>query len=78
MKYLYDNGEYLGNMTGGYSIKERNPKATNLIEWEFEGRKFMVINNYDVYLQGLYGNYMVPPPVYKRITHHGFTAWWKD
>ena len=78
MRYLYDNSGYLGNMTNGYSMKERNPKATSLIDCNFEGRKFKVINNYDIYLRGLFGNYMKLPPVEKRISHHGFTAWWKD
>ena len=76
-KYSYRSDGYLGNMTNGYRMKERVPMASSLIDVEFEGRKFKSIDNYDTYLHGLFDDYMKLPPVEKRITHHGFKAYWK-
>ena len=69
---------YLGNMTNGYRMKERNPKASALIDVDFEGYSFKAINNFDVYLRGLFGDYMVLPPKEKRVSTHVYTAYWKD
>lgn len=46
-------------------------------ELEFEGRKFMAIKHYDEYLTQMYGDYMTPPPEDKRVTKHGFRAYYK-
>lgn len=35
----------------------------------FEGHAFFAPNNYDAYLENLYGNYMQIPPEEKRLTH---------
>ena len=45
-------------------------------ELEFEGRKFMAIKHYDEYLTQMYGDYMTPPPEDKRVTKHGFRAYY--
>lgn len=76
-KYSYKTDGYLGNVNIGYGIKERNPMAKALIDVDFEGRKFKAIDNYDVYLTGLYGDYMTPPPVNMRTAHHAISAFWK-
>lgn len=39
------------------------------IEREFEGHKFQVFKNYDLYLSRLYGDYMAIPPKSMRKTH---------
>ena len=44
---------------------------------DFEDRKFYIIEAYDKYLRGLYGDYMQLPPKEKQVTHHAFTAYWK-
>lgn len=46
-------------------------------ELEFEGQKFMAISHYDEYLKLMYGDYMTPPPPEKRVTKHGFRAYFK-
>lgn len=77
----YDDGRasgYLGNMTSGYNMKERNPMAQKLIDVEFEGRLFKAVDNYDIYLTGLFGDYMTLPPESKRKTLHTVTAWQKS
>ncbi len=75
-KYSFKTDGYLGNMTNGYRMKERNPKAQKLIDVVFEGRLFKAVDNYDKYLTGLFGNYMQLPPEEKRVSHHSFTAYW--
>lgn len=42
----------------------------NLMEADFEDRKFYAMSNYDEYLSGIYGDYMTPPPENKRNSHH--------
>ena len=41
-----------------------------LKEYSFEGRKVWGPNNYDAYLKKMYGDYMTPPPIEKRKSHH--------
>ena len=40
-------------------------------EYEFEGHVFSGISNYDALLSQFYGDYMVLPPVEKRVSEHG-------
>ena len=42
----------------------------NLTELEFEGKKFMAVENYDLLLTNTYGNYMQLPPEKKRRSRH--------
>ena len=44
---------------------------------EFEGRKYRIPVGYDQYLRQQYGDYMMYPPIEKRISTHIFKAWWK-
>ena len=64
---------------GSYRTKEIMPTDIyeNRTTHEFEGHKFSILKDYDVYLTAVYGNYMQLPPEEKRITHHTFTAYWK-
>jgi len=39
------------------------------ILWQFEGRKYPIPTSWDSYLKHLFGDYMTPPPVDKRIPH---------
>ena len=44
----------------------------------FEDKVFSVMSGYDAYLRATYGDYMQLPPPEKRVTHHAFTAYWKE
>ena len=44
---------------------------------EFEGRQYMAIKNYDLYLRQVYGDYMQLPPEKDRVPQHGYIAYWK-
>lgn len=50
---------------------------TSYTDLQFEGLQFKAISSYDVWLRQVYGNYMVLPPVDKRVSHHLFKAYWK-
>jgi len=42
----------------------------NYIELDFDGRKYMAIEEFDSYLSTLYGDYMQLPPLEKRVPRH--------
>ena len=44
---------------------------------EFEGKFYKTMRGFDEYLTKTYGNYMLLPPIEKRVSHHVFTAYWK-
>ena len=48
------------------------------IKWKFEQYQLQVPNGYDEWLRLIYGNYLLLPPIEKRVAHHAFEAWWKD
>lgn len=78
INYL-DLDSHLGlNFVWGYGTKEIMDYSDlynkNLSLYEFEGKKFKGVSNYDYYLKTIYGNYMVLPPVDKRVKH-GFKAY---
>lgn len=50
----------------------------NGAELEFEGRNYMVPQNWDALLTSIYGDYMTPPPEDKRNSRHGFTVYYKE
>ena len=59
-------------------IKERwsMPKQwfKELTDYDFEGRKYLGVKDYDAYLSQLFGNYMTPPPVDKRVSNIPFSS----
>lgn len=70
------SGDMLINFGGIYGKREIMPA-----EWygdgaliEFEGMLVSVPCEYDKVLTSLYGDYMTPPPVEKRVTHHHTTV----
>lgn len=68
----YNESKYVGIVTMGlYGIGERVPKEEfeKSLEVEFEGYKFNMFSCWDMYLRGIYGDYMKLPPIEKRKTH---------
>ncbi len=41
----------------------------HLVDYEFEGYKFLGFEEYDWYLKSIYGDYMTPPPISERRSH---------
>ncbi len=78
-QYKFDNWDYVIPYSGVYKEKDIFPKKffDTLVEYDFEGCKFLAIKDYDPYLKSIYGDYMTPPPPEKRITHHDFKIYKK-
>lgn len=64
----------------GYGRREIVPASVHQshIDLPFEDRTYMAVADYHTYLSNLFGDYMQLPPEEKRVTHHGFDAYWKD
>lgn len=45
---------------------------------QFENEMYPIPVGYDTYLKKLYGDYMILPPMEKRVTHHSFVAYYKE
>ena len=60
--------------------KEKMPRDLfeKRIKFDFERYQFWGTQAYELYLTNLYGNYMELPPEDRRVTHHDFTAYWKQ
>lgn len=82
-QFLEENFEkykYAGCICGAYRSREILPREVyaETSEIEFEGNTFMAMTNKDAYLTTLYGDYMKLPPEDKQVSHHAFTAYWKE
>ncbi|MBQ9782572.1 MAG: LicD family protein [Clostridia bacterium] len=79
-KIDFYNVEYVGTICGSYRNKEimKREIYEGYIDVEFEGKTFKAIKNYDSYLSGIYGDYMKLPPKEKQVSHHYFTAYWRE
>lgn len=69
-KIPYGQSKYYGDLgVLVYAYKERHKIETfqQVVEVEFEGNKFFAMNGYDEVLRAYYGDYMVLPPVEKRV-----------
>ena len=58
--------------------KVRIPAETfaETLQGEFEGDLYPIPAGYDRFLRSYYGEYMELPPVEKRVSTHGFKAYW--
>ena len=72
----YKENQYVGVDVWDYNKKELVPKTiwNNLIEYTFEGQKFLGFQD-DIYLRALYGDYMKLPPMEDRKPHF-MDAYW--
>lgn len=48
-----------------------------LCDIQFENHIYCSVKQYDIYLTNIYGDYMTPPPIEKRISYHTSDAYWK-
>lgn len=70
-QYQDDNTCQYWKSTHGYHKLSAAPRDWwgDGVEADFEGKKYIVPTNWDAYLTHLFGDYMTPPPVEKRISH---------
>lgn len=81
MLFDADKSEYIGCSTFPHYGYRECVKAKDFLPIEkrkFEGYLFNTPKNYQEYLSNLYGDYMKMPPKEKQVSHHDFTAYWKD
>lgn len=71
-KNSYDNSDVIINWGGTWGMKEAVPKSFfgEGRRTAFEEITVTIPDNYDGYLSSLYGDYMTPPPIEKRISQH--------
>lgn len=74
----YDDSGYAANVFGAYGVKEMMDIQvfSEFGKLEFEGKSFSVTKHYEKLLTSLYGDYMILPPVEKRVSRHLFRAYW--
>lgn len=69
-KYNYDSSNYVATIVaGGLKNVVEKECFKNYELCDFEHLKLKVPKGYDIYLNKLYGDYMIVPPLDKRITH---------
>ncbi len=70
--------KFSGNTVGAYGDKEILEKEVfeELIDVEFENKKYKGLKEYDKFLSAVYGDYMKFPPKEKQVTHHCFEGFW--
>lgn len=73
-KYSLDDSDIGGILLGNWGFKEMVPVKVigRPKEYLFENIKIMGIEDYDVYLKHVYGDWRKLPPIKKQITHHDF------
>lgn len=74
-------GKVLAAVTMGVNMHKETMDPVDmhdLVEYEFEGVKFLGLKKSDFYLTQWYGDYMQLPPVEKRVSNHNFTVIEKD
>ncbi len=49
-----------------------------LVLHKFEENEFFIPQGFDELLTACYGDYMILPPKEKQVTHHNFSAFWRD
>ncbi|MEE3458419.1 MAG: LicD family protein [Candidatus Faecousia sp.] len=51
---------------------------SDTVSLPYEGKEYPAPSGYHDLLSRMYGDYMKLPPAEKQITHHAFTAYWKE
>ena len=70
---------YIFEMVAGRTYKNFFLKENfnDVVEVEFEGKKYSALKGWNEYLTSCYNNYMQLPPKEKQISHHNTEAYWK-
>lgn len=90
-KYVEDTNKFIQKYNGmgygrvfetssGMRVKKPFPKYLfdDLIYIPFEDRKYKAFKDYDEYLSDTFGDYMVLPPIDKRVSAHTYDVYWND
>lgn len=83
-EYSYEESKYVSGIAQPFRECNGENKNVYLKEWfevietEFEGRKFCIPKGYDKILKMGYGDYMVPLPENQRDTHHTYDTYLID
>ena len=72
--------KYICNFAGAWGIRELSKASdfSGTMDAVFEGKAFQIPIGYDDYLKTVYGEYMAPPPVEKRVSTHTGQAYWRE
>ena len=72
--------KYICNFAGAWGIRELSKASdfSGTMDAVFEGKSFQIPIGYDDYLKTVYGEYMTPPPVEKRVSTHTGQAYWRE
>ena len=70
--HRYEEAEYVGSYGSQFGVKAFWPKTwfRSYVMMTFEGIDVRIPVDYDKLLRQVYGDYMLLPPVEKRVTHH--------
>ncbi len=74
---VFSEGEYYACYLTPVPCVFKKALFENIIEHQFENESFIIPSEYDSILSTIYGDYMTPPPIEKRVTHHSFVAYKK-
>lgn len=78
-KYNYNTGANVA--VAVFDGKKRIFKQNcmdNVVLADFEDTEFYIPADYDDFLFRMYGDYMTPPPKEQQVSHHCYTAFWKE
>ena len=73
-EYDFDNHDLLMPHNDKQKTFTKETLGVNPVEYDFEGRKFYGVKDYDKYLTTIFGNYMTPHPVEQRVVHHNIVC----
>lgn len=79
-EYPYEKSAYIANYTTMQNgIREWQPRESmdKFVLHKFEDGEFYIMEDYNTSLSHLYDNYMVLPPVEKRVAHGINSFYWK-
>ena len=71
--------EFVYDLVNGQYGKDIMPCVVydDYMDIKFEDRVYRSVKDTEMYLSKTYGDWRTPPPPEKRVTHHGFKAYWK-